>query len=160
MPKSKQRKKHYTPRASGNAAALGSFPVTAAMVNSLKNDMRSMLLRLRMSGVNGKDLAALVACFGQAWILANAMADGAELRSHIEEGVKNLSEAIAQDSKTAVDKVYDSLLDLIELTVQIVSLSSRGEYKSASDKLKVPGEVAFVDEFFLTLAKAQLLQVV
>lgn len=119
-----------------------------------------MLLRLRMSGVNGKDLAALVACFGQAWILANAMDDGAELQSHIEEGVKNLSEAIAQDSKTAVDKVYDSLLDLIELTVQIVSLSSRGEYKSACDKLKVAGEVAFVDEFFLTLAKSQLLQVV
>ena len=159
MPKPKQRKKHYSPRPGGKAAVLSNFPVTAAMVQSLKNDLHRMLLRLRMSGVNGKDLATLVACFGQAWLLANAMADGAELRSHIEGGVKTLSEAIVQDPETAVDKAFDTLLDLIELSVQIVSLSTRGEYKSASDRLKVPGEVAFVDEFFITLAKAQLLKV-
>ena len=133
--------------------------MTAAMVQSLKSDMHSMLLRLSMSGADGKDFATLVACFGQAWLLANAMADGAELQKQIEDGVRVLSGAIAQDPEAVADKAFDTLLDLIELSVQIVSLSTRGEYKTASDRLKVPGEVAFVDEFFLTLAKAKLLQV-
>ena len=159
MPKSKIRKKHNSSKPSRKVENLGNFPVTAAMVQCLKHDMTTRLMRLRMGGGDGKDLATLVVYFGQAWLLAGAMEEAEALRSQFENGVKALCEAITQDPETAMENQFDALLDLIEQTEKIFSLSTRGEYQRVCDNLKAPDAVAFVDDFFEVAAQAELLEI-
>lgn len=67
MPTSKTRKKKYVPRQIKTPSILANLPVPPVMVQKLNRDMSDRMLRLRLSGFNGKDLAALVACFGEAY---------------------------------------------------------------------------------------------
>ena len=159
MPKSETRKKHNSSKPGRKVENLGNFPVTAAMVQCLKHDMTTRLMRLRMGGGDGKDLATLVVYFGQAWLLAGAMEEAETLRAQFEIGVNDLCEAITHAPETAIENQFDALLDLIEQTTKIFSLSTRGEYQRACDKLKAPDAVAFVNDFFDVATQAELLEI-
>ena len=87
MPTSKTRKKKYVPRQIKTPSILTNLPVPPVMVQKLNRDMSDRMLRLRLSGFNGKDLAALVVCFGEAWLLAGQMEQGDSLRNKLETGV-------------------------------------------------------------------------
>lgn len=83
MSRTKNRKKIHTPR----TPSFQNHPIPAAMVKRLRKDMDNSLIRMRLSGINGKDLGVLVACFGQAWLLTEHMANAEELKKQIEQGV-------------------------------------------------------------------------
>ena len=53
---------------------------------------------------------------------------------------------------------FDTLLDLTALTSAIVTESTQKEYLQACETLKTDGVVPFVEEFFVILAKAKLLE--
>lgn len=158
MPKPKIRKKH-SPKTHRKVDTFSGLPMTAAMLQGLKRDMTTRLLRLQMGGGDGKDIATLVVYFGQAWFLAGAMEEAETLRAQFEIGVNDLCEAITHAPETAIESQFDALLDLIEQTTKIFSLSTRGEYQRACDKLKAPDAVAFVDDFFDVATQAELLEI-
>lgn len=162
MPRSKTRNKTYKPRQVKIPGILDNLPVPPAMVQRLNSDMSNRMLRLRLSGCNGKDLATLVVCFGEAWLLAGLMEQGAELREKLEAGVDTLGKDILKGGGAAdlQGSTYDRLLDLTSLTSAIVAASTKKEYLLACARLKSDGVVPFVDEFLVTLAKANLLEVV
>lgn len=87
MPRSKTRNKKYTPRPVKLPSLVNNLPVPDAMVARFNGDMQKRLLRLRLSGINGKDLASLLFSFAQAWMLADPFNDADALRSRIEAGV-------------------------------------------------------------------------
>lgn len=127
------------------------------MVQKLNRDMSDRMLRLRLSGFNGKDLTALVVCFGEAWLLAGQMEQRDSLRNILETGVQTLGKSILQGTSDFQDSTFDTLLELTSLTSAIVAASTKKEYLLACDTLKNDGVVPFVDEFFVILAKAKLL---
>ena len=90
MPRSKTRNKKYTPRPVKLPSLLDNLPLPEAMVARFNADMQKRLLRLRLSGINGKDLASLAFSFAQAWMLAERMNEAKELRSKIETGINEL----------------------------------------------------------------------
>lgn len=139
---------------------LENLPVPPAMVQRLNSDMSNRMLRLRLSGCNGKDLATLVVCFGEAWLLTGLMEQGAELRQKLETGVDALGKDILKEATDLQGSTYDTLLDLASLTSAIVAASTKKEYLLACERLKSEGVVPFVDEFPVTLAKANLLEVI
>ncbi len=57
MPRSKTRNKTYKPRQVKVPGILDNLPVPPTMVQRLNSDMSNRMLRLRLSGCNGKDLA-------------------------------------------------------------------------------------------------------
>lgn len=157
MPTSKTRKKKYVPRQSTVPSILDNLPVSPVMVQKLNRDMSDRMLRLRLSGFNGKDLAALVICFGEAWLLAGQMEQGDSFRNKLETGVQTLGKSILKGASDFHDSTFDTLLDLTALTSAIVAASIKKEYLHACDTLKTDGIVPFVDDFFVILAKAKLL---
>lgn len=160
MPRSKTRDNTYKPRPVKVPGILDNLPVPPAMVQRLNSDMSNRMLRLRLSGCNGKDLAALVVCFGEAWLLAGLMEQGAELRQKLEASVDAIGKGILKGAADLHGSTYDTLLDLTSLTSAIVAASTKKEYLLACDRLKSDGVVPFVDEFLITLAKANLLEVI
>ncbi len=160
MSRSKTRNKTYKPRQVKIPGIVDNLPVPPAMVQRLNSDMSNRMLRLRLSGCNGKDLATLVVCFGEAWLLAGLMEQGAELRQKLEAGVDALDKDILKDAADLHGSTYDTLFDLTSLTSAIVAASTKKEYLLACDRLKSDGVVPFVDEFLVTLAKANLLEVI
>ena len=94
------------------------------------------MLRLRLSGFNGKDLAALVICFGEAWLLAGQMEQGDSFRNKLETGVQTLGKSILKGASDFHDSTFDTLLDLTALTSAIVAASIKKEYLHACDTLK------------------------
>ena len=157
MPTSMTRKKKCVPRQIKVPGILDNLPVPPVMVQKLNRDMSDRMLRLRLSGFNGKDLAALVVCFGEAWLLAGQMEQGDSLRDKLETGVQTLGKSILQGASDFHDSTFDTLLDLTSLTSAIVAASTKKEYLHACNTLKTDGVVPFVDEFFVILAKAKLL---
>lgn len=160
MPRSKTRNKTYRPRQVKMPGILENQPVPPAMVRRLNSDMSNSMLRLRLSGCNGRDLATLVVCFGEAWLLAGLMEQGAELRQKLETGVDALDKDILKEATDLQGSTYDTLLGLTSLTSAIVAASTKKEYLLACERLKSDGVVPFVDEFLVTLAKANLLEVI
>ena len=59
MPRSKIRSKKYMPRSVKLPSLVNSLPVSEVMVARFNGDMQKRLLRLRLSGINGKNLASL-----------------------------------------------------------------------------------------------------
>lgn len=88
------------------------------------------------------------------------MEQGAELRQKLEAGVDALGKDILKDAADLHGSTYDTLLDLTSLTSAIVAASTKKEYMLACNRLKSNGVVPFVDEFLVTLAKANLLEVI
>ena len=129
------------------------------MVQSLDQDMHNSLLRLRLSGINGKDLGILVACFGQAWLLTEAMSDGEVLKRQFESGVAELTKSMLEDATELSQEVFDTLNELVELTISIVKISTKNEYSLAYQKLEVSGAVPFVDNFLIDMAKVEILEI-
>lgn len=158
MPTSKTRKKKYVPRQIKTPSILANLPVPPVMVQKLNRDMSDRMLRLRLSGFNGKDLAALVVCFGEAWLLAGQMEQGDSLRNKLETGVSTLGKGILKGATDLSGSTFDTLLDLTALTSAIVTESTQKEYLQACETLKTDGVVPFVEEFFVILAKAKLLE--
>lgn len=66
MPRSKTRKKKYTPQPGRMPSLPNNLLLSQAMVARFNGDMQKRLLRLRLSGINGKDLASLAFSFVQA----------------------------------------------------------------------------------------------
>lgn len=159
MPRSKNRNKTYRPRQVKIPGILDNLPVSPAIVQRLNSDMSNRMLRLRLAGCNGKDLATLVVCFGEAWLLAGLMEQGAELRQKLEAGVDALSKDILKGSADLHGSTYDTLLDLTTLTSAIVATSTKKEYLLACERIKSDGVVPFVDDFLVVLAQANLLEV-
>lgn len=155
MSRTKNRKKNYTPR----TPSLQHLPMQAKMVQSLDQDMHNSLLRLRLSGINGKDLGILVACFGQAWLLTEAMSDGEVLKRQFESGVAELTKSMLEDATELSQEVFDTLNELVELTISIVKISTKNEYSLAYQKLEVSGAVPFVDNFLIDMAKVEILEI-
>ena len=153
-------KKTYKPRQVKMPGILDHLPVPPSMVQRLNSDMSNRMLRLRLSGCNGKDLATVVVGVGEAWLLAGLMEQGAELRQKLEAGVDALDKDILKDAADLHGSTYDTLFDLTSLTSAIVAASTKKEYLLACDRLKSDGVVPFVDEFLVTLAKANLLEVI
>ena len=160
MPRSKTRNKTYKPRQVKVPGILDNLPVPPTMVQRLNSDMSNRMLRLRLSGCNGKDLATLVVCFGEAWLLAGLMEQGAELRQKLEAGVDALGKDILKGSADLQGSTYDTLLDLTSLTSAIVATSTKKEYLLACERPQSNGVVPFVDEFLVVLAKANLLEII
>ena len=159
MPRSKTRNKTYKPRQVKMPGILDNLPVPPAMVQRLNSDMSNRMLRLRLSGCNGKDLATLVVCFGEAWLLAGLMEQSAELRKKLEAGVDALGKDILKNAADLHGSTYDTLLDLTSLTSVIVAASTKKEYLLACERLKSVGVGPFVDDFLVVLAQAKLLEV-
>lgn len=155
MSRTKNRKKPYKPR----TPSLQNLPMQAKMVQSLDQDMHNSLLRLRLSGINGKDLGILVACFGQAWLLTEAMSDGEVLKRQFESGVAELTKSMLEDATKLSQEVFDTLNELVELTISIVKISTKNEYSLAYQKLEASGAVPFVDNFLIDMAKAKLVEI-
>ena len=155
MSRTKNRKKNYTPR----TPSLQHLPMQAKMVQSLDQDMHNSLLRLRLSGINGKDLGILVACFGQAWLLTEAMSDGEVLKRQFESGVAELTKSMLEDATKLSQEVFDTLNELVELTISIVKISTKNEYSLAYQKLEVSGAVPFVYNFLIVMAKVDILEI-
>lgn len=132
MSRTKNRKKNYTPR----TPSLQHLPMQAKMVQSLDQDMHNSLLRLRLSGINGKDLGILVACFGQAWLLTEAMSDEEVLKRQFERGVAELTQSMLEGATELSQEVFDTLNELVELTISIVKISTKNEYSLAYQKLE------------------------
>ena len=130
------------------------------MVQSLDQDMHNSLLRLRLSGLNGKDLGILVACFGQGWLLTESMSNGENLKARFEKGVADLVQVVRDKENKLPQSNFDTLVELIELTISIVKVSTQNEYAVACKKLESVGAVEFVDNFLLEMAKAKLPEVV
>lgn len=107
MPRSQTRNKIYKPRQVKVPGILENLPVPPVMVQRLNSDMSNRMLRLRLSGCNGKDLATLVVCFGEAWLLAGLMEEGAELRQKLEAGVDALGKDILKDAADLHGSTYD-----------------------------------------------------
>lgn len=114
---------------------------------------------MRLSGINGKDLGVLVACFGQAWLLTEHMANAEELKKQIEQGVEDLTKLLTAEDRTLPQEAFDLLYRLIELTIRIVEVSTKNEYAVASKKLESIGAVDFLDNFLVDMAKVKLLEV-
>lgn len=129
------------------------------MVQSLNQDMHNSLLRLRLSGINGKDLGILVACFGQAWLLTEAMSDEEVLKRQFERGVAELTQSMLEGATELSQEVFDTLNELVELTISIVKISTKNEYSLAYQKLEASGAVPFVDNFLIDMAKAKLVEI-
>ena len=129
------------------------------MVQSLDQDMHNSLLRLRLSGINGKDLGILVACFGQAWLLTEAMSDEEVLKRQFERGVAELTQSMLEGATELSQEVFDTLNELVELTISIVKISTKNEYSLAYQKLEVSGAVPFVDNFLIDMAKVEILEI-
>lgn len=155
MSRTKNRKKNYTPR----TPSLQHLPMQAKMVQSLDQDMHNSLLRLRLSGINGKDLGILVACFGQAWLLTEAMSDEEVLKRQFERGVAELTQSMLEGATKLSQEVFDTLNELVELTISIVKISTKNEYSLAYQKLEASGAVPFVDNFLIDMAKAKLVEI-
>lgn len=155
MSRTKNRKKNYTPR----TPSLQHLPMQAKMVQSLDQDMHNSLLRLRLSGINGKDLGILVACFGQAWLLTEAMSDEEVLKRQFERGVAELTQSMLEGATELSQEVFDTLNELVELTISIVKISTKNEYSLAYQKLEVSGAVPFVDNFLIDMAKVEILEI-
>lgn len=155
MSRTKNRKKNYTPR----TPSLQHLPMQAKMVQSLDQDMHNSLLRLRLSGINGKDLGILVACFGQAWLLTEAMSDEEVLKRQFERGVAELTQSMLEGATELSQEVFDTLNELVELTISIVKISTKNEYSLAYQKLEASGAVPFVDNFLIDMAKAKLVEI-
>ena len=155
MSRTKNRKKNYTPR----TPSLQHLPMQAKMVQSLDQDMHNSLLRLRLSGINGKDLGILVACFGQAWLLTEAMSDEEVLKRQFERGVAELTQSMLEGATELSQEVFDTLNELVELTLSIVKISTKNEYSLAYQKLEASGAVPFVDNFLIDMAKAKLVEI-
>lgn len=117
------------------------------------------MLRLRLAGCNGKDLATLVTYFGEAWLLAGEMEQSDELRRKLECGVETLGKDILKNSRDLHGSMFDILLDLTTLTSAIIAESTKKEYLRACEMLKSDSIVPFVDDFLVILAKAKLLEV-
>lgn len=154
MSRTKNRKKNYTPR----TPSLQHLPMQAKMVQSLDQDMHNSLLRLRLSGINGKDLGILVACFGQGWLLTESMSNGENLKARFEKGVADLVQVVRDKENKLPQSNFDTLVELIELTISIVKVSTQNEYAVACKKLETAGAVEFVDQFLIELANAKLLE--
>lgn len=129
------------------------------MVKRLRKDLDNSLIRMRLSGINGKDLGVLVACFGQAWLLTEHMANAEKLKKQIEQGVTDLTKLLTTEERTLSQEAFDLLYGLIELTIRIVEGSTKNEYTVASKKLESVGAVEFLDNFLLEMAKTKLLEV-
>lgn len=155
MSRTKNRKKPYKPR----TPSLQNLPMQAKMVQSLNQDMHNSLLRLRLSGINGKDLGILVACFGQAWLLTEAMSDEEVLKRQFERGVAELTQSMLEGATELSQEVFDTLNELVELTISIVKISTKNEYSLAYQKLEASGAVPFVDNFLIDMAKAKLVEI-
>ena len=155
MSRTKYRKKPYKPR----TPSLQNLPMQAKMVQSLNQDMHNSLLRLRLSGINGKDLGILVACFGQAWLLTEAMSDEEVLKRQFERGVAELTQSMLEGATELSQEVFDTLNELVELTISIVKISTKNEYSLAYQKLEASGAVPFVDNFLIDMAKAKLVEI-
>jgi|GEM_PF-2164218 len=154
--RTKKRKKIHTPRTS----SFQNHPIPAAMVKRLRKDLDNSLIRMRLSGINGKDLGVLVACFGQAWLLTEHMDNAQGLKLQIEQGVADLTKLLTAEERTLSQEAFDLLYGLIDLTMRIVEVSTKNEYAVASKKLESIGSVEFVDNFLLEMAKAKFLEVV
>ena len=160
MPCSKTRNKKYTPRPVKLPSLLNNLPLPEAMVARFNADMQKRLLRLRFSGINGKDLASLVFSFAQAWMLTEPMNEAQALRSRIEAGVNDLKAEVAEGEGTLSEASFDLLADLMDLSTAIVAESTRNEYLRACDRLRGDENIPFVEEFLNALAEAKLLEVV
>lgn len=156
MPRTKKRTKTHTPR----TPSFQNQPIPAVMVKHLRKDLDNSLIRMRLAGINGKDLGVLVACFGQAWLLTEHMSNAEELKKQIEQGVADLSKLLTAEERSLPQEAFDLLYGLIELTIRIVEVSTKNEYAIASKKLESIGAVEFVVNFLLEMAKAKLLEVV
>ena len=159
MPRSKSRNKRYTPKQVKLPSLLNALPVPSDMVRQWNHDLRDRLLRLKLAGFNGYDLALLVFSFGQVWLLAEAMSNCDEIRKSIEEGITQLDQNVLQSPTSIADNVFDELVALSEMSTEVLAASLKIEYIRACDKLKQDGAVKFVDDFLVTLAKANLLEV-
>ena len=160
MPRSKTRNKKYTPRLVKLPSLLNNLLLPQAMVARFNADMQKRILRLRFSGIDGKDLASLVFSFAQAWILAEQMSEAEVLRSRIETGVNDIKAEVVRREATLSETSFDLLADLMELSTAIVAESTRNEYQRACDRLRSDENIPFVEEFLISLAEAKLLEVV
>lgn len=160
MPRSKSRKKAHNPRAFSKNGILDNCPLPPRTLHKISDDLNTSLLRMRFSGINGQDLAMLTVFFGQAWLLASEMEVCDELRSRIEANMKVVSDAVGSVPDELSDEIFDALLDLITLTSDIISKSTKREYEKASEVMKAQGAVPFVDAFFETLCKSGLMVIV
>lgn len=160
MHRSRIRNKTYKPRQVKVPCILDNPLVPPEILERLNSEMNNRVLRLKLSGGCGLDLATLVVCFGQAWILADLMDQGTELRKQLEDGVQALSRDILRGRAELQDATFDILLDMAEITSAIVAASTQKEYLLACDRLKVEGAVPFVDDFLEVLAKADLLEII
>lgn len=160
MPRSKSRNKPYKPRQGKSSGLLDNLPLSAVMLRKLDREMNDRLLRLRLSGVNGHDLAVLIISFGQAWVMASQMNEGDGLRTQLEVGITGLKPELQTWQKGLSQKAFDTLFDLIQITSAIVAKSTKKEYETAGETLKKDGTVPVVDDFFVEMAKVGLLEVI
>ena len=82
-----------------------------------------------------------------------------EIRKSIEEGITQLDQNVLQSPAGITDNVFNELVTLSEMSTEVLAASLKIEYIRACDKLKKDGAVKFVDDFLVTLAKANLLEV-
>ena len=151
MSKNKTRNKPRKP-------SLQNLPIQAVRVQGLNKDMHNSLLRLRLSGLNGKDLGILVSCFGQGWLLTESMSNGENLKVRFEKGVADLVQVVRDKENNPPQSNFDTLVELIELTISIVKVSTQNEYAVACKKLETARAVEFVDQFLIELTNAKLLE--
>lgn len=90
--------------------------------------------------------------------MAEEMDSCAQIQKRIETGVSVLSEAIAKRDLIQ-GAVFDELDELIDLTTEIVRVSTKVEYQKACERMSAPGGVQFVDDFLLLLGQVGLLNV-
>lgn len=160
MPRSKTRNKTYKPRQIKTPSILDNLPLPETVLKKLTDEMNKSILRLRLSGNNGQDLSALVMFFAVAWLLAAQMQECIELRTRIENDVHELSKAVLANPKALPEQIFALLADLVDITTAVISESTKKEYRDAGERLKTEGAVPFADDFLVTLAQADILEII
>ena len=155
----KPRKKRYTPKQVKLPSLLNTLPVPDETVRKWHADTRNRLLRLKLAGINGRDLALLAFSFGQAWLLAEHMDNCDEIRSRIENGIAQLDRNVKESPSILQEEVFEDLSDIMEMTTEVIAASLKIEYIRACDKLREDNAVEFVEAFLVTLAKAKLFEI-
>lgn len=64
-----------------------------------------------------------------------------------------------EDATKLSQEVFDTLNELVELTISIVKISTKNEYSLAYQKLEVSGAVPFVYSFLIVMAKVEILEI-
>ena len=70
-----------------------------------------------------------------------------------------MTKSMLEDATKLSQEVFDTLNELVELTISIVKISTKNEYSLAYQKLEVSGAVPFVYNFLIVMAKVDILEI-